>query len=158
MPGMERSDTRREEGYLRSLSAVIASAGVIGVSIGMVMPLAALVLENNGVSSSLIGLNAASSPLAVLVTGLFVPRILDSLGVVRAMLLSLLITVFLILALPVKVDPWLWFAIRFLIGMAMAVHWIIGEAWVVSVAAKREDGHHKSLSIRDENINRTVKL
>ena len=143
----EGNGLANKAGYRRSLFAVIASAGVIGISIGMVMPLAALVLEDHGVPSSLVGLNAAASPLAVLATGAFVPRILDALGVVKAMLLSLFAAVILILALPLEVDPWLWFVLRFLIGMTMAVHWIIGEAWIVSVASREHRGRIVGLYI-----------
>ena len=46
---------------MRGLVAAIATAGVFGVTIGLTMPLLALVLEGRGYGETLIGINSAAT-------------------------------------------------------------------------------------------------
>jgi hypothetical protein len=55
----------------RLLVPVIASAGAVGLSIGLIIPLISIVLEQRDISFIAIGLNAAVYSLAVLLTGPF---------------------------------------------------------------------------------------
>lgn len=124
----------------RSLAAVIASAGAAGLTFGLTIPLLALILEADGVDSTRIGLNAASSAIAVLAVGPFVPRVLDALGVLRAMYLSILASVVIILLMPLWTGLWSWFLLRFLLGAFGAIHWIVGETWIISVSTPTTRG------------------
>lgn len=54
----------------RSLTAVIASSAVGGLTFGMTLPLLALLLDRDGVDSTWIGVNAAAASLAVVVVGI----------------------------------------------------------------------------------------
>jgi len=124
----------------RSLAAVIASAGAAGLTFGLTIPLLALILEADGIDSTWIGLNAASSAIAVLTVGPFVPRVLDALGVLRAMYLSILASVVIILLMPLWTGLGPWFLLRFLLGAFGAIHWIIGETWIISVTTSATRG------------------
>ena len=124
----------------RSLAAVIASAGAAGLTFGMTIPLLALILEHDGVDSTWIGLNAATAAFAVITVGAFVPRIIDRLGVLPAMYLAILGAVAVILLMPLLHALWSWFLLRFLLGCCGAVHWIIGETWLISVARRETRG------------------
>ena len=55
-----------------SLAAIIASTFGVGINLGILTPLVALILERDGVDTTLIGLNAAMPALAIL---LFAARI-----------------------------------------------------------------------------------
>jgi len=61
--------------YLRLLLPVIAGTGGVGISIGPIIPLTSIVLEQRGISIIAIGLNATVYSLAVLLTGPFLPAI-----------------------------------------------------------------------------------
>ncbi len=124
----------------RSLAAVIASAGAAGLTFGMTIPLLALILEHRGVDSTWIGLNTATAALAVFLVGPFVPRIIDRLGVLPAMYVAIVGAVAVILLMPLWDALWCWFLLRFLLGCFGAVHWIIGETWLVSVASRETRG------------------
>jgi MFS family permease len=124
----------------RSLTAVISAAGAAGLTFGLTIPLLALRLESEGVSGTWIGINAGAASLAILITGPFVPRVLDRLGVLPAMFLSVLAVVALILVLPLWTGVGPWTFLRFLIGACVAVHWIISETWILTVAKKENRG------------------
>ncbi len=63
--GAELSPRARRD----SLTAIIASTFGVGVNLGVLTPLVALILERDGVDAILIGLNAAMPALAMLLWG-----------------------------------------------------------------------------------------
>ncbi|HKY94881.1 MAG TPA: MFS transporter [Kiloniellales bacterium] len=130
---------------LRSLSAVIAAAGSAGLSYGYSVPLLALMLERQGYSQSEIGINAAAGPIAAILTGLLIPRLIQRLGPLNAMLWSVVGMGIGFALLPVFPGLWPWFALRFFIGGFGAVQWIVSEIWIVSLAAPNQRGRAISL-------------
>lgn len=123
-----------------SLSAPIAGVLGVGIAFGALIPLIALRLERDGVDSTLIGLNSAMFPIAVLMIGPFLPRLIAALGTLRSMYIAIGITAAATLLFPVLPDLWIWFLLRFVIGLASAVHWVVTEAWVNMVATDRNRG------------------
>ncbi|HVG82220.1 MAG TPA: MFS transporter [Methylomirabilota bacterium] len=121
----------------RSLIAVIASVFGVGVSFGALVPLMSLILEERGVDTALIGLNSAMFPVAVLLVTPFLPRLAAWLGTLPSMLLGLAITVGAVLLLPVLPQLWAWFALRFVIGAGVALHWLVSETWMNLIATER---------------------
>jgi MFS family permease len=124
----------------RCLAAVIASATVAGMSFGMVMPLLNLILEGQGVSAGLIGINAATPSLAVLVTALFMPMIVARVGPLAALYAASALTIAVLLLLPAFPNVWAWLPLRFLYGVGGAVQWIASETWVNAIATNRNRG------------------
>ena len=112
------------------LAAVIAASFGIGLFLGSLTPLASLFLESQGVSARLIGLNGAMPSLAVLIAGPFLPRFVRRVGSARAMLAGLALGAAAVLAMPVWPNLWAWFALRFVMGFALALPWLISEAWI----------------------------
>ncbi len=120
-----------------SLAAVMVSALGVGLMVGTTLPLCALVLEARGVSKAMIGLNAATGTLAILVCGPLYPRLLARLGMVRAFVLGTLASAGGIIALPYLPDLGHWFVLRFLIGMANGLSWVASETWVNAATQER---------------------
>ena len=60
----------------------------------------------------------------------FVPRLVRRLGVVGCFRLGLVVTAGCMLVFPLRVDPWFWFALRLLFGMAGSLMFILSEAAV----------------------------
>ncbi len=129
-------------GRQRQLSLLALNACVLGVGIafGALVPLITLHLAHRGVDASLIGLNAAMFPLAVLVTGPFLPRLMHRLGTVRSMTAGLAVVA--IATLLFAALPWLlvWFLLRFITGAAGAIPWVVSETWLNMVATERDRG------------------
>lgn len=125
---------------LRSLTAVIGSACIAGLTFGLTMPLLSLILERDGVEPTWIGLNGAVSSLAILIFGPLVPRVLERLGVLRAMYASVAATLVIFLLLPVFPGLGPWFVLRFLVGAVVAIHWIGSETWIIAITGRRDRG------------------
>ena len=92
-----------------SLLAVNLCVLGVGVGIGALVPLMALRLAERGVGATVIGLNAAMFPLAVLVVGPMLPRLLARLGSLRSLYLGLSVTALSVLLLPLLPSLGAWF-------------------------------------------------
>jgi MFS family permease len=125
---------------MRSLVAVISGVFGIGIGVGAIVPLISLLMERQGYSSVVIGLNSLMFPLAVMLLGPFVPRLAAHFGTTAAMCLSTVVLggVSLLLAV-VPIQPG-WFLLRFLMGAAGAVGWIITETWINMIATDANRG------------------
>ena len=124
----------------RSLVAVIAAILGIGVAVGAIVPLISLLMERQGYSSVVIGLNSLMFPLAVVVIGPFVPGLAARLGALASICLSTAVLAGLTLLLAfVPIQP-AWFLLRFLMGAAGAVGWIISETWINLMATDANRG------------------
>lgn len=124
----------------RSLAAVVASVFAAGVTIGALMPLVSVVLERRGVESWLIGLNAAMPAVALLAASPVLPRVLGRLGMLPSILGGGLAAALLILAMPFTESLAMWFVLRFLIGLAIALPWVASETWLNLIAMEGNRG------------------
>lgn len=124
----------------RSLGAVIASAFAASLTFSVCMPLLALILERRGTSDILIGLNTAASPAGLLIFTLLMPRIVARLGTMRALYLGFILMIFSIVLFPVLDNVWLWFPLRFLMGVGIAIHWVVSETWINTLVDNRIRG------------------
>jgi MFS family permease len=124
----------------RSLGAVIASAFAAALTFSICMPLLALILERRGTSDVLIGLNTAASPAGLLIFTVLMPRIVARLGTMRALYLGFILMIFSIVLLPVFDDIWIWFPLRFIMGVGIAIHWVVSETWINTLVDNRIRG------------------
>ncbi len=123
-----------------SLLALNACVFGVGIAFGALVPLITLRLAHQGVDATLIGLNAAMFPLAVLMAGPLLPRLMHRLGAVRAMILGLGVVTLAILLFPALPYLPVWFALRLLTGAAGAIPWVVSETWLNMVATDRDRG------------------
>ncbi|NNG05155.1 MAG: MFS transporter [Inquilinus sp.] len=106
----------------------------------MAAPLIALTMSAAGHDSLTIGLNAAVYALAILGVGPFVPRLIQHIGAVPAMLAGLLLAAAAFGAFPFLPHLGAWFALRVALGVGGALDWIIGETWINSLATSDRRG------------------
>ena len=128
------------EQRLLSLSAVIAGALAVGVGIGALIPLIGLRLEAQGVDKWLIGATGGMVPLAILLFGPFVPRLIARLGTVPSLLAGFVVFNATVLLLPYIESLPAWMVLRFVSGMSVAVHWVVTETWMKLMATDRNRG------------------
>jgi MFS family permease len=126
--------------YSRLLLPVIASAGAVGLSIGLIIPLTSIVLEQRGISIIVIGLNATVFSLAVLLTGPFLPAIIHRIGLINSMLTGALLSGVFVIGLSLNDSLWLWFPLRFCMGFSGGMHWVGSEAWINEMAPEQHRG------------------
>lgn len=124
----------------RSAAAAIAAISVVGIAIGLGMPLLSIILEQRGYSATLIGLNSAVAGVVSIAAAPFAVPLAARLGVARTMLA-------MIAAGGVSfpgfyfVDSFaLWFALRAVLHMALTVLFILSEFWIISAAPPQRRG------------------
>ena len=124
----------------RQLVVATVALAVASFGHGLTMPLLSLVLDHQGVDATLIGLNAGTYFIAVFAVAPLATRLLRARGPALLMLASILATVVLLALLRAFPNVWLWFPLRFALGMAASFLWIAGEAWVNHVATETHRG------------------
>src|SRR5262245_15442049 len=134
------ADTLTPTQRKQSLAAIIGTAFGVGVAVGAIVPLVSLSLARDGYNALMIGINSAMLPIAVIVMGPMMPRIIACLGALRSVCFGLGITALCVLLFPAIPNYYAWCAIRFVIGLAGAVHWITSETWINLMATSRSRG------------------
>lgn len=124
----------------RSLVGVVASMAVVNLVYGITFPLLALVLDAQGVSKTLIGLNTIAQAAAVIVIAPWAPGLMRRFAPSRIMqTVTVLLAALFILAgwFP---NVWFWFPLRFVIGGLTALLWISSEALINELAEEQWRG------------------
>ena len=123
-----------------SLAAIIASTFGVGVNLGVLTPLVALILERDGVDATLIGLNTAMPALAMLIFASWIVRLARRVSAVAALLGGLALALVSVLLMALFRDLMAWFLLRFLIGLSLSLPWVIGETWINTVVTEKGRG------------------
>ena len=139
MKGSVGSPFERLRGH-RTLIAVTSALAVTALIYGLAFPLLSLVLERQGVSSLLIGLSSAVQSLAILLFAPGVPALIQRLGSPRLMAITIVVSVATLLLMRTWPDVYVWFPLRFVLGAAGALLWIVGETWVNQLAGEKSRG------------------
>ena len=127
--------------------ALVLSALPVGIVYGVSTPLIALVLEDQGYSATLIGLNTIMFPIGILVAGPLLPRLLHRLGPTRTILAGMTLEGTALVLFPVLDTLVAWFALRFLLGFGVGFYWIVGESWLNSLADPSRRGRLLALYV-----------
>jgi len=114
--------------------ASIIAIGIFCLTLGLSYPLLSLILDSMGISAGLIGLNAAMTPLGIMLSSPFIPPLARRFGAWFMCVLSLCLAAVLLVLLAVLRDVTLWFALRFLLGVANTVIFITSEVWINQLA------------------------
>jgi len=119
----------------RSLVAVIASMVVVNLVYGLTLPLLSLVLDDRGVSKSVIGLSIMAQACAGLVLSPITPRLMARLGAARLMQMATVLAAGTLMLLAVIPNLLAWFPLRFLLGASAAALWAASEAMINELAS-----------------------
>jgi MFS family permease len=133
---------RGQDGPIRWLSifAAIASISVVGMSIGLGMPLLSVVLESRGHSATSIGLNVAVAGLASIVAAPFAAPLAARFGVAATMLAMILAGTVAYLGFFLATQYWMWFPLRFVLHFAITVLFVLSEFWITATAPQARRG------------------
>ena len=113
-----------------SLAAVIISSFGVGISFGLGYPLTAIALEGKGEPSWIIGLAGAAPSIAILILLPLLPAAVSRVKPHITILAGCVLSGLGYLALYAIESTYAWIAIRFLMGAAVAMPWIVGETWI----------------------------
>lgn len=118
-----------------ALPAIYLASAAVGVALGGISPLIALVLEARGEGAHVAGLNAATVSLAVITTARFVPALARRFGTAETAFFGTLLAAVSLALFPVFNSIPAWFVLRALLGIGLAFGWVITETWINLVAA-----------------------
>jgi len=118
----------------RSLVGVIAAMAVVNLVYGIAFPLLALVLDNQGISKTLIGLSTMVQAAAVMVVAPWAPGLLRRFAPSRLMQTVTLCLAALFILAGLIPNVWFWFPLRLVIGALTALLWICSEALINELA------------------------
>lgn len=124
----------------RALAPVMLTATMVGMTFSLAIPLLSLALERAGVSAFAIGINTAANGFGIFLVAPFVGWFVRRVGVVGCFRLGLLVAAVCMLLFPLRVDPWLWFLLRLLLGMAGSLMFVLSEASVNALAPEASRG------------------
>lgn len=122
---------------LLALAAVIATATMFGLTYSLSASLIALDLVRRGSSELTIGANAAMHAIGVLVTALFLPRIVPLFGMKRMVVMALVLAAIVLAAFPLSPFLWLLFPLRIGLGMASEFLFVLSETWTNSLSTEQ---------------------
>lgn len=117
-----------------NLVAAIATIASCDIAMGLTFQLLPLLMEKQGVPAWVMGLNAAMSPLGILLVGPFLPAVVARFG--SKTVVNTVIAVIVATLVSFKLFPGLaaWYAIRFVFGIAAGTLFTVSEAWILSFA------------------------
>jgi len=123
-----------------SVVAIAGAMGGYGLTLGLTHPLLSLILEDQGYSSTLIGLNSAATFVGVLASAPIIPPLVRRLGPSGTMMAAIGLTITMLLALPLFANIWAWFGIRFVLGIGINALFVVSDAWILEAAAEKTRG------------------
>ena len=112
----------------RSLVGVIAAMALVNLVYGITFPLLALVLDGQGISKTMIGLNTIVQAAATLVVSPLAPGLLLRFNPARLMQWSALVMAGLFILAGWFPNVWFWFPLRFIIGALTTMLWVSSES------------------------------
>ena len=125
---------------IRNLLAACTAIAVFGFALGMTYPLLSLLLEADGISPQMIGINAAMMPIGILLFSPLVPILSQRHGSRQIAIAAVIVTAGLLPAYKVFDSIEAWFLIRLIQGMSVSTLFILSEAWVLQYSGKQHRG------------------
>ncbi len=123
-----------------SIIAAVSSISVVGIAIGLGMPLLSVILESRGHSASMIGLNTAVAGIASIVGAPLATPLASRIGVARAMLLMIAAGALAFIGFHFAPAFWMWFPLRVVLHISLTILFILSEFWISTSAPASRRG------------------
>jgi len=128
-----------------SLGAVYACIFANGIGMGLSLPLLSLILERNGVSGTVNGLNVAFGSVAMLAFTPFIPSLAARLGTVRFLICCYVVAAVSLVGFRATDSLVLWFLLRFTLNCALQGLFLVSEVWINQIATDAVRGRLVSI-------------
>ena len=123
-----------------ALAGVIATVSVFAIAQGLSYPLLSFILQRQGMSPSLIGLSAAMTPLGFILSAPLIPWLSRRFGAGRTALACAGLAALLLALIGWQQNVWLWFPLRFLLGLSVNPLYVISETWMIALTPPAKRG------------------
>jgi len=118
---------------------------IAGFSQGMLMPVISILFEQDGVSSSLNGINTSAVYLGILLTAPFVGIILRKIGFKNSLIVGGAIVIVCLGLFPIWKSFWFWLVLRFIIGIGDSILQIGAQTWITTFSPQNRRGLYVAL-------------
>ncbi|TCS96865.1 MFS transporter [Hazenella coriacea] len=125
---------------LQRFRLLVIIVGVAGLSQGLLIPLLATMLEEQGISPSMNGISASALYIGILCTAPFCEPAVKRFGYKSVILTGLLVVAGAIALFPVWTGFWAWTLLRFIVGIGDSFLHYATQLWITSTALKSERG------------------
>lgn len=123
-------------------SVLIGAVFISGSAEGMLLPLISILLEQNGTSASLNGVNAAALYLGVLAVSPFIEKPLHKFGYKPILLTGLFLIMAPIFLFPLSKNLAFWFALRLLVGCGDNMLHFAAQTWITVAGPDTKKGRN----------------
>jgi predicted MFS family arabinose efflux permease len=113
---------------------------VFAIAQGLSYPLLSFILQRQGESPAMIGLSAAMTPIGFIVSSPFIPALARRFGAGRTALTCAVLSAVVLALIGWTQNLYLWFPLRFLIGMVTNPLYVLSEIWVIALAPPARRG------------------
>lgn len=121
-------------------SILVSFVMISGFAQGMLLPLLAIILEQNGVSSSVNGLHATGLYIGVLIASPFMEKPLQKVGYKPIILIGGFLMFTALMLFPVFQSVFIWFILRLLIGIGDQMVNFSSQTWITSTTPANKRG------------------
>ncbi|MFC7322856.1 MFS transporter [Halobacillus campisalis] len=119
---------------------LIGLVTISGFSQGMLLPLLAVILEQNGVSSSINGIHATALYIGILISSPFMEKPLQKFGYKPVILSGGALVILSLSLFPVWQSLWFWFILRMMIGIGDQILHFGTQTWITATAHEQSRG------------------
>lgn len=116
-----------------AMAGIIATVTVFAVAQGLTYPLLSFILERQGITSGLIGLSAAMTPLGFIISAPLIPALSRGVGGARLAILCSILAALTLVAIAWTQQVWAWMPLRFLLGFFANPLYVISETWLITI-------------------------
>lgn len=113
---------------------------ISGFSQGMLLPLLAIILEQNGISSSINGLHSTGLYIGVLIASPFMEKPLQRFGFKPMILVGGFMVILSLAFFPIWNALWFWFILRMTVGIGDHMLHFGSQTWITTTVSKETRG------------------
>ncbi|NMD69771.1 MFS transporter [Bacillus sp. DNRA2] len=124
---------------------LVSIVAISGYSQGMLLPLIAIIFEEDGLSSSVNGFHATALYIGVLLVAPFMEGLLRKIGYKPVILLGGIAAVISIALFPIWKSFWFWFILRLIIGIGDHMLHFGTQTWITYLSPANKRGRNLSL-------------
>lgn len=121
---------------------LIALVSISGFSQGMLLPLLSIILEQNGISSSVNGLHATGLYIGILIASPFMEKPLQKFGYKPLILIGGMLVFISMAIFPFWQALWFWFILRMVIGIGDQMLHFGTQTWITSTSTIKNRGRN----------------
>ncbi|RPF50571.1 MFS transporter [Aquisalibacillus elongatus] len=121
---------------------LVTIVGISGLSQGMLLPVIAVLLEQNGISSSVNGIHATALYIGILIISPFLEKPLQKFGYKPVILFGGALVFVSLFFFNIWESLWFWFVLRMMIGIGDNILHFGTQTWITTTTEEKHRGRN----------------